>query len=189
VRVRPGTTTRLKLDGYNLLCKEVDLTLPEHEPEGVRSCCLALGKGERSNPVPLVVSSLPEVRETEADNDSPPKAQLIPVPCGVSGCMDADNDVDCFAFDAKKGQGFTFDVIAQRAGSRLDSVLRILGPKGQQLAENDDHLERSSGYNGFNRTADSRIEGWIAPADGRYVVQVRDVHQRGGPAFGYFLQV
>jgi hypothetical protein len=103
--------------------------------------------------------------------------------------MDRDNDVDCFAFDAKKGQGFTFDVIAQRAGSQLDSVLRILGPKGQLLAENDDHLERNSGYNGFNRTADSRIEGWIAPADGRYVVQVRDVHQRGGPAFGYFLQV
>jgi hypothetical protein len=189
LRVRPGTTTRLKLAGYNLPVTEADLTLPANEPEGVRSFCLVLGKGEKTNPVPLVVSSLPEVREAAGDNDSPAKAQPIPVPCGVSGCMDADNDVDCFAFEAKKGESFTFDVLAQRAGSRLDSVLRILGPKGQLLVENDDHLERSSGYNGFNRTADSRIEGWIAPADGRYVVQVRDVHQRGGPAFGYFLQV
>src|SRR5262249_23673457 len=90
---------------------------------------------------------------------------------------------------AKKGERYTFDVIAQRAGSRLDSLLRILGPKGEKLIENDDHQERSSSYNGFNMTADSRIEGWTAPADGRYVVQIRDVHQRGGPDFGYFLQV
>jgi hypothetical protein len=189
LRVRPGGTTRLKIDGYNLPCKEVDLALPSGEPEGVRSCRLPLGKGLLSNPVPLVVSSLPEVREAEGDNDTVAKAQAIPVPCGVSGCMDRDNDVDCYSFEVKKGQSLTFDVIAQRAGSRLDSVLRVLGPKGQLLIENDDHLERTSGYNGFNRTADSRIEGWVAPADGRYVVQVRDVHQRGGPAFGYFLQV
>ena len=34
---------------------------------------------------------------------------------------------DCYAVDAKKGERFTFDVIAQRHGSRLDSLLRILG--------------------------------------------------------------
>src|SRR5262249_52536748 len=57
-----------------------------------------------------------------------------------------------------------------------------------RLAENDDHQERNSSYNGFNQHADSFLE-WDAPADGRYVVQLRDVHQRGGPAFGYFLRV
>ncbi len=189
LRVTPGTTTPLKLDGFNLPVKEASLTLPANEPEGVRRFCLDLGKDQKSNPIPLVVSTLPDVREAPGDNDTPAKAQPIAVPCGISGCMDGENDVDCYAFTAKKGERFTCDVIAQRAGSRLDSVLRILGPKGQLLIENDDHQERKSGYSGFNLTSDSHIESWLAPADGRYFVQIRDVHQRGGPAFGYFLKV
>src|SRR6202030_1713707 len=99
-----------------------------------------------------------EVRETADDNDTPAKAQKVSVPCGISGCMDAPGDVDCYAFEAKKGEQFTFDVIAQRHGSHLDSLLRILGPKGERLIENDDHEERKSSYSGFNQCADARIE-------------------------------
>jgi hypothetical protein len=189
LRVTQGTTTRLKLDGFNLPAREADFTLPANEPEGTRRYCLSLGKYQKTNPIPLVVNALPDVREAPSDNDTPARAQSIPVPCGINGCMDADNDVDCYAFTAKKGEQFTVDVVAQRAGSRLDSMLRILGPKGERLIENDDHQERRSGYSGFNLTSDSHIESWTAPADGRYVVQIRDVHQRGGPAFGYFLKV
>src|SRR5262249_35590704 len=36
--------------------------------------------------------------------------------------------------------------------------------------------------------ADSRIENWAAPANGRYVLEVRDLHGRGGPRFVYFLK-
>jgi hypothetical protein len=189
LRITPGTTTRLKLDGFNLSVGEAELTVPANEPEGVRRYCLSLGKDQKTNPIPLVVSTLPDVRETTSDNDTPAHAQPISVPCGISGCMDNPDDADCYAFTAKKGEQYTFDVIAQRAGSRLDSVLRILGPKGERLIENDDHQERRSGYSGFNLTSDSHVEGWTAPADGRYIVQIRDVHQRGGPAFGYFLKV
>src|SRR5262249_341631 len=106
---------------------------------------------------PVVVSRLPEVREAAGDNDSPAKAQPVPVPAGIAGCIDAPGDVDCYAFDARKGERFTFDVIAQRHGSHLDSLLRVLGPRGEKLAENDDHQERNSGYNGFNRHADSYL--------------------------------
>jgi Bacterial pre-peptidase C-terminal domain len=190
LRATPGTTTKLRLVGFNLPTESTaELTLPADEPEGLQRYVLDLGKNQKTNPVAVVVSKLPEVREAPGDNDTPAKAQAIPVPCGVSGCMDAPGDVDCYAFEAKKGESFTFDVIAQRHGSHLDSLLRILGPKGELLIENDDHAERKSGYSGFNQTADSRIESWLAPADGRYVVQIRDVHQRGGPTFGYFLQV
>jgi hypothetical protein len=189
MRATPGTTTRLRLAGYNLPPEATaELTLPANEPEGLRWYTLPLGQGEKSNPVPVVVSRLPDVREAPGDNDTPGKAQLVRVPAGISGRMDAPGDVDCYALEARKGERFTFNVIAQRHGSHLDSLLRILGPKGEQLAENDDHQERNSSYNGFNQTADSFLE-WEAPADGRYVVQVRDVHQRGGPEFGYFLEV
>jgi hypothetical protein len=66
--------------------------------------------------------------------------------------------------------------------SPLDSVLRILNDKGQPLAENDDYSDQTA-------HADSRIESWAAPANGRYVVEIRDLHLRGGPAFVYCLKV
>src|SRR5205823_14836651 len=108
------------------------LTLPANGPEGPHWYTLPLGKDQKSNPVPIVVSKLPDVREASADNDTPAKAQLVRVPAGVSGCVDAPGDVDCYAIDAKKSERFTCNVIAQRHGSHLDSLLRVLGPKGEK---------------------------------------------------------
>jgi hypothetical protein len=190
MRATPGATTKLRLIGHNLpVDATADLTLPADEPEGLRWYSVPVGKDQQSNPIPIIVSKLPDVRETSGDNDTPAKAQLISVPAGISGNMDAPGDIDCYAFDAKKGEHYTFNVIAQRHGSHLDSMLRILGPKGEKLAENDDHEERKSGYSGFNNHADSYLDNWEVPADGRYVVQIRDVHQRGGPGFGYYLEM
>ena len=90
----------------------------------------AKGSDLKSNPVAVVVSKLPEVREAATDNNSISGAQAVSIPCGISGGMEAEGDVDHFAFEAKKGERFTFDLIAQRHGSQLDSVLRVLGPRG-----------------------------------------------------------
>jgi hypothetical protein len=132
--------------------------------------------------VPIIVSKLPEVLEATGDNNSPDKAQKIPVPAGISGCIDSPEDVDCYAFEAKAGERFTFEVVAREHQSALDSYLRILNAKGERLAENDDANDRWV-------HADSLIENWSAPADGRYIVEIRDIHLRGGPAFVYLLKV
>src|SRR5262249_42115401 len=134
----PGTTTRLRLVGFNLPADATaQLKLPADEPEGVHRYSVDLGKGLLSNPVSVVVSKLPAVAEAPGDNDTVAKAQLVTLPAAISGCIESPGDVDCYAIDAKKGEQFTFEVIAQRSGSQLDSVLRILGPKGEKLAEND----------------------------------------------------
>ena len=59
------------------------------------------------------------------------------------------------------------------------------------LAENDDTSDREGRGEFRNEilNADSRVENWEAPADGRYVVQVTDVHDRGGERFVYSLLV
>jgi hypothetical protein len=38
-------------------------------------------------------------------------------------------------------------------------------------------------------TSDSKFEGWEAPADGNYTIDIRDVHLRGGTGFPYALQI
>jgi hypothetical protein len=184
-RVSPGKGTQVRMAGYNLPANPVaTLTIPKDASDGVRWVMLPLDKGQTSNAVPVVVSRLPEVLEMGGDNDTPAKAQKITVPAGISGRIDKENDVDCYAFEAKAGERFTFIVKAEAAQSRLDSVLRILNDKGQLLIENDDSPKQ-----GRYLQPDSRIENWAAPAAGRYIVQIRDVHLRGGPDFVYFLAV
>jgi hypothetical protein len=189
-RVSPGGSTKLRLVGHNLPeDPHVTLTVPADTPEGLHWFMLPLPKNEHSNAVPVIVSKLPEVLEAAGDHATYDKAQPIPVPAGVSGRLDKEGEVDYYAFEAKAGEQFTFEIVASRHQSGLDSVLRIRNDKGKKLAENDDFIEYQSRGGNFGAHADSRIESWTAPADGRYTVEVCDVHQRGGPTFVYFLQV
>ena len=157
-------------------------TAPSSAPLGLASFQLPL-HDELTNPVPLVVADVPLTRESDASNDTPDAAQPIDVPSGVSGRIDHEGDVDYFAFEAKKGEALSLEIVARRARSALDSHLRILDAKGKQLALNDDLRL------GKRTTSDSWLENWTAPADGKYIVEVRDVHLRGGTLFPYFLKV
>ena len=181
-RVRPGTKAQLHLVGHNLPSNATaTLTLPSDTPEGRHWSVLQLADGRSTNAVPILVSRLPEGSEFTCDKSAPDKAQKITLPSGVSGCIEKEDEVECYAFEAKAGERFTFTTVAQDYQSALDSVLRVLNDKGQQLAENDDYGDP------FNHS-DSRIENWAAPANGRYVLEVRDLHGRGGPGFAYFLK-
>jgi hypothetical protein len=135
-----------------------------------------------SNPVAVVVGDAPQVVEADGDNNTPAAAPAVAVPCGISGRIEAENDVDYYAFEAKQGERFTFELFARRLQSPLDSHLRIVNPDGGQLALNDDLRIGERGY------ADSRIEDWTAPADGKFALEVRDLHLRGGDAFVYFVE-
>jgi hypothetical protein len=160
----------------------IEWSVPAGAKPGLQWCELPMA-GQRSNPVPVIVADVPLTEESLAPNDLGSQAQLVSVPCGINGRIDREGDLDCFAFEAKKGEAFSFEVIARRAQSALDSHLRILDEKGKQLALNDDLRL------GKRTLSDSWSENWTAPADGKYVVEVRDVNLRGGPLCPYYLKV
>ena len=135
-----------------------------------------------SNPVPVYATSLPVALETSDDNNAPESGQLVTLPAGINGRIGSDSDVDCFRFEAKKGEKFTFEVRARRYLSSLDPYIRVLNADGKQLSENDDLRDFKRGF------ADSRIENWTVPADGTYVLEIRDMHLRGGDSFVYFIE-
>src|SRR5262249_38959918 len=60
---------------------------------------------------------------------------------------------------------------------------------GEVLEENDDSSDKRPYKDKRNEifTPDSRIEGWTAPADGRYIIEVSDAQGRGGERFTYSL--
>ncbi len=97
--------------------------------------------GKETNPVPFIVSTLPQVIENEP-NDTLEQAMRITIPCGINGRIDRRGDLDYFRFKASKGKPVRFEVKARRLGSvlrsTLDSVLDVMTDKGNILASNDD---------------------------------------------------
>ncbi len=135
------------------------------------------------NPVPLYVTDQPIVVEPPAENNTLATAMTVTTPVVISGRIEQPADLDVYAFTAKKGDKLSFQVLARRFQSQLDSYIRILNEKEQVLREDDD------GRFGKLLHADTWLEGWEVPADGKYFVEIRDVHLRGGDGFGYLLEI
>ena len=175
--VNPGKKAELSGLGANFdRSKPLGLDVPGGTSDGPNGFPLASDRG-RSQPFPVVVTSLPIAKESGDAPGESADAQPVTLPAAISGRIGERNDVDTYRFAAKKGQVYAFEVVARRAGSTLDPVLRVLDPGGKILAEVDDTA-------GLGK--DSRLE-WTAPTDGNHRLQIADLHGRGGPDFGYVL--
>jgi len=166
-----GQSVEVQPIGFNLGdMKQTRIDVPMVDPG---SMDVQVKAGDiATNPMPFVVSDLPQTLETP-DNDDVMKATPVPIPGGYNGRIEKEGDVDSFRFKGVKGQGYSFEVHARRYDSSLDSYLQILDAAGKPITNNDDAEGK-----------DSRID-WTCPADAEYVVQIRDLHSRGGDSYVY----
>ena len=88
-----------------------------------------------------------------------------------------------FPLQVQAGQALTFEVRAQRFGSPVDSVLRILDEKGKVVAANDDGKFEGTVFN-----KDSRIEHRFAEA-GSYRLEIRNLWATTGENFPYQISI
>ena len=142
-----------------------------------------------AEPVTFWVGPFPTVNEAETvrgENDTPEKAQLVALNSTINGRIlpGEEADRDCFAVDLKKGQRFSADLESVRLGTlhmggENDCQLRILGPDGKELAHCDDTA----------LLIQDPLISLIAPADGRYVVEVSQQMHTPGPQCYYRLHV
>jgi hypothetical protein len=114
-----------------------------------------------------VSRGLTEVREVEP-NDSPDKAQAVPMNCAINGTSDGNGD-DFFRFAAKKGERVTIDCQAVRLDSTLRASMTLSTADGKQLLQSKPYFIRSDPFLDF-----------IAPADGAYIVRLYDSTFSGG---------
>lgn len=184
----PGTETSVELTGWLLPNATAEtplrtpLSVPDSFSRGIHQFPLMVND-RPTLPVPVYVTDLPVVIEQAGNDEGIASAQQVTTPVVVCGRIEKPQDVDLFSFSAQKGQKLCFEVLARRCQSNLDSYLRILNEKGQVLREEDDlRIGRMS-------HADTWIEGWEAPAEGIYHVEIRDTHLRGGSGYGYVLQI
>lgn len=114
-----------------------------------------------------VSKNLTEVREVEP-NDSPDKAQAVPMNAAVNGTSDGNGD-DYFRFPAKKGERITIDCYAFRLDSTLRATMVLSTSDGKELAQSKPYYTRTDPLLDF-----------VAPADGDYVVRLHDAIFSGG---------
>lgn len=126
---------------------------------------------------PFEVTNQPETLEVEPNN-SPDKASPVTFPITVNGQL-TGADVDCYSFQARKGERLVFNCSAYRISAASQAtffpVLYLYDEKGKELAHN-------TGYFSLDPLLD-----WTAPADGKFVIAVRDMLYRGAPANVYRL--
>lgn len=115
------------------------------------------------------VSTFPETAETESERSNAPRndraesAQAIKTPAVVNGTL-GEADRDLYRVSLRAGDRIVFEVEARRLGSAIDPVLALRSPDGGILERSDD----SPGIG-----ADARV-GFVAPAEGDYIVEVHD---------------
>jgi hypothetical protein len=126
--------------------------------------------------VPFRISTLGNVLEAEPNNDIA-TATTADSAVSFNGIIGTDGDVDCFRFDATKGQTFDIECYARRLRSGLDPVITVLRTDGSTVGGNDD----SRGPDSYYR--------FQVPADGSYVVRVKDHLGRGRPDFVYRVEL
>jgi hypothetical protein len=133
--------------------------------------------GLAPSPNPIRVIDLQNSLEAEP-NDELPQATPAVVPGAMNGIIQQPGDMDFFKFTAKKGQQFDVRVHARKSlRSPLDSVLGLHNAKGGNAGNNDDSGGPDS-YVKFN-----------VPADGEYLISVRDQLKAGGPDYVYRVEV
>jgi hypothetical protein len=124
------------------------------------------------------VGALPVVEEVEPNSEFE-KPQPIPLNVTVHGVVQSE-DQDYFAVECKKGQRLSVEVEAMRLGvTFFDPYVAILDAKRFELTTGDDSpLAQQDGGCSV-----------VIPADGKYLVQVRESAYGGNGACQYRLHV
>ena len=141
-----------------------------------------------SNPFFLAFTKNPILLEKEPNNDRA-SAQRLPIPCDVTGSFSPIGDKDCYTFLAKKGEKLYIEIFGERQSGLIDPLVTGFDAKDKRIFTGDNGFGRNIGQIRFTtNTRDVRWE-FTAPADGEYMVQVRDQYyqQRGSLRFTYRL--
>ncbi|MFZ4628322.1 MAG: hypothetical protein ACOYNR_08340 [Blastocatellia bacterium] len=131
--LRQGTNATIALRGHNLPTRQLKLDAPVHDDwSPVVSYRPDRPKQMADLPIDeirLPLGTTPEIMATATAN-SRAMAQTVAWPVTINGQLDATPEA-WYRFRARRGQSLTLEVIAERFGSPLDSVIEVYDSRGQ----------------------------------------------------------
>ena len=124
------------------------------------------------------ISKFSAISEIEPNNSfsNATKTELS-IPLAFDGVIQEDGDIDCFRFQAKKGDRYYIKAHARSVASPLDPVLNLYHGDGKSIRGNDD---ASNG-------PDSLITQTF-PSDGEYILRITDHLGKGSPLHAYRIE-
>ena len=125
----------------------------------------------------LVVSQHAEYVEQAVGGG--PVQEIPAAPVGMNGRLAATGEQDKFLLAVTPGEKLRLEVFAGRFGSPLDAVLNVLSEQGETLASADDQPG----------TSDPGLDLTIPEATQHVVVEIKDLHDRGGLDFVYRIAI
>lgn len=115
-------------------------------------------------------------------NRSPDAAADVPIPVTISGILEAGDETDWYAIQAKRGEVIYFDGFGQRLQSPVDLQInlhessKLSADKRQplrQIAQFNDEVQNLGGS--FPTHHLDPTGRWTCPVDGRYLVSIRNL--------------
>lgn len=152
------------------------ITAAADVPVGVYGVRLMTSAGA-SNLRLLLVDDLPTVLR-KGNNTTVEHAQPVSSGVAIDGACEP-LAADYYRIAGKKDQRIAIEAFAQRMGSRMDPMIRLLDATGSELVYCDDSPGAGS---------DCRFS-YTFPADGDYTIELRDVNYEGGAEYRYLLRV
>jgi hypothetical protein len=191
--VTRGAKTRVTLWGRNLArgnapsteydSLPVDIAAPNEpatfiplpqRPAQVANDMFAYHHPSAHAPVAIGLTDLPVIENT-AGHDRSDRALALTVPCEVSAQIATGYGQHWYSLDVKRGEVLWFETLGDRIGSPVDLELTVLDATGKrELANFTDELDNLGGYR-FATTHTDPVGRWVAPADGRYLVLMRNL--------------
>lgn len=129
-------------------------------PAGVHWIRIYNDEGTTS-PLPLIIGTLPDVKEVEPNNSVTEAQKISELPAAVNGLLHKGGEVDTFSISLKEGETLIASIDSHEAlAAPTDCVLQILDAKGFVISQNDDD-------HGFDP-----LLQFVAPRTDDYLVRV-----------------
>lgn len=143
------------------------ISLDAGAPCGIGGIVVATPAGA-SDVLLVMIDDLPSVSDN-GNNHAPAGPQDVQLPAAIDGLSDG-TVFDYYRFAAKVGERVSCEVVATRLGWDFDAVVRVLDAAGNEVLRADDDAATA---------ADPRFL-FTAPADGQYVLELRDNRYKAG---------
>ncbi len=171
----------VELDGWNLSQHTIDVKTTSRRTFRPIKWLSVPQDDDLTIRFPLQVDLLPNVFDQEPNNNRD-ESQELTTRTIVNGRIDSPGDVDVFRIE---GRGrIVVEVDARRHGSPLDSMLTLTDAEGNELAFNDDYVDKSQALSTHH--ADSHLAA-VLPGTGPCYLSLTDTQQKGGKDFVYRL--
>lgn len=160
----------------------VHLAIARNAEPGLRELRLVTPAG-LTNPLPIAVGQLPEVNEPP--DRQPGQQPMVPLPATVNGQI-LPGEVDRYRFKAVKGQRLVVAVsaralipyIADAVPGWFQATVALYDAAGRELSYADDFLFHPD-----------PVLYYRIPADGEYILEIRDALYRGRDDFVYRISI